>query len=245
VRGIFVVARRELSSLWNGALAPSLLVTFSLVQGGIFASLLLGGERLGTTEPVRAFFGQDSLLVVITLLLLCPALCMRSLAEERKSGSYEYLLASPLSSLDICLGKFLAPLATYAAIWAATLPIPFFVSLAAPVDWRSVVVSYLGVLLVGASQLSISLFSSALAKNQLTAFLFAAMAIFGTYVFSLGEFVYAEGVLRDLASHLSISSFLDETARGILDSRRVVLHVSILGFFLLSTREAIDSWREE
>jgi hypothetical protein len=95
------------------------------------------------------------------------------------------------------------------------------------------------------TQLAVSLFASSLARSQLAAFLFASMAVFGQYIFSLGEFLYADGALRVVAGAVSFSTFLDEAARGILDFRRIFLNVSLTAAFLLATVSALQTWRDE
>lgn len=247
MKGAFVIFRREFSLLWTGPFAWLLLLGFSVVEGGVFAASVTQSVRTPSDEasPLALFFGQDSLLLVMLLLVLCPALGMRTFAEERKTGSLEHLLAAPLASGALTFGKYLAPLATYAVIWATTLAYPLALGTVDDVDLPALGTSYLGVLVVGASHLAVGVLASALATNQLSAFFGAAFALFGLYVFSLGEFLFDDGPLRALASSASLGTFLDECARGVLDVRRFVFHLSLTLFLLFWTSCLVDSWREE
>ncbi len=123
--GFFAVYRREMLSLWVTPLAWVLLSVSLLLQGGVFYSIVVHFAQLSEltldTGPLQAYFGQHSVLLSITLLLICPALSMRTFAEERRSGTIESLLTAPVSAGALVLGKYGAVLSTYVLIWAPTL----------------------------------------------------------------------------------------------------------------------------
>src|SRR5690606_10049229 len=116
--GFFAVYRREMLSLWVTPLAWVLLVVFLLLEGAVFYSIVVHFATLPDisvdTGPVQAFFGQESILLLLTLMLLCPALTMRTFAEERRSGTIEALLTAPVTPTAVVLGKYLAVVTTYA-----------------------------------------------------------------------------------------------------------------------------------
>lgn len=246
-RGAWPVFKRELLSLWVTPLAWVLLVAFLLLQGGVFYSIVLhysamsdAAEQVG---PLEAYFGQQSVLLSMTLLLVCPALTMRSFAEERRAGTIEGLLTAPVGSFPIVLGKYAATLVTYAVLWTPTLLYAVILRDTGAVDARVLLVSYGGVLLVGASYLSIGTLMSAMSSSQLVALLLSIAWQFGLFLLGIGEYVLGDGPLRDVSAYLSLTTLLEETSRGLLDSRRLFFHASLAAWALFVTTHVVDSWR--
>lgn len=244
----WTICKRELSSLWVTPLAWVLLTAFLLVQGGVFYSILLHSNSLGSETgivgPLQAYFGQQSVLLSMTLLLVCPALTMRTFAEERRSGTIEVLLAAPLGGTPLVLGKYLAVLCTYFLMWSPTLLYAVILRDTGHVEPRVLLVSYGGILLVGAGYLALGTLMSALARSQLVALLLSVFVQFGWFILGIGEYVLDEGLLRDASAHLSLTTLLEETSRGLLDSRRLVLYLSVTAWALYVTTQVVESWRE-
>jgi len=243
----WVICKRELSSLWVTPLAWVLLTAFLLVQGGVFYSIVLHSAALGAEGeaigPLQAYFGQQSVLLSMTLLFLCPALSMRTFAEERRTGTIEVLLTAPIHSGSLVLGKYAAVLLTYFFIWTPTLLYAALLRGTGAVDVRVLAVSYLGILLIGSSYLALGTLLSACAKSQLVALLTSVFLQFGLFVLGIGEYVLDDGLLRDTSSYLSLTTLFEETSRGLLDSRRLVLHLSIGAWALYVTTRVVESWR--
>ena len=168
--GLIAIYRREMSSLWVTPLAWVLLTVFLLLQGGIFYSIVAhfaSFAELSVDEgPLGAYFGQNSIFLLMTLLLVCPALSMRLLAEERRSGTIEALMTAPVGSVGVVLGKYAASLLTYVTIWVPTVLYVVILRKTGNVDWHVVGVSYLGLFLVGAQYLAIGTLASALTKSE-------------------------------------------------------------------------------
>jgi ABC-2 type transport system permease protein len=247
VSGFLAVYRREMLSLWVTPLAWVLLVVFLLLQGTIFYSIVVhftGVADLAVeTGPVEAYFGQESVFLLMTLLLVCPALTMRTFAEERRSGTIETLLTAPVTSAAVVLGKYLAVLSTYVAMWAPTLLYVVVLRRTGAVDWNGVASSYFGLVCIGAAYLALGTLMSSLSKSQLIALLLAIFVEFGLFVLGVGEYVFEPGLLRDLCAHVSMSSQMDEMSRGIIDLRRLIFDASVAVASLFVTTRVIDSWR--
>lgn len=245
--GLFAIYRREMLSLWVTPLAWVLLVVFLLLQGTIFYSIVVHFTSLADlaveTGPVEAYFGQESVFLLMTLLLVCPALTMRTFAEERRSGTIESLLTAPVTPVAVVLGKYLAVLTTYAAMWAPTALYVVVLRGTGAVDWHTVGSSYLGLLGIGAAYLALGTLMSSLAKSQLIALLLAIFVEFGLFVLGVGEYVFEPGLLRDLCAHVSMASQMEEMSRGIIDLRRVVFDGSLAAASLFVTGRVVDSWR--
>lgn len=246
MRGLLAIYRKELLSLWVTPLAWVLLVAFLVMQGGIFYSIVLHFATLPELSvdfgPLQAYFGQ-SIFLLLTLLLLCPALTMRTFAEERRSGTIEALLTAPVAAAAVVLGKFFAVFTTFLAMWAPTLLYVVILRDTGVVDWGSVASSYLGIGLIGSMYLSVGVLASTLTRSQFVALLLTIFALFGLFLLGLGHLLYEEGALFALSEHVSIQTQLDELSRGVVDSRRLVFDGSMTVLCLFIAIRIVDSWR--
>lgn len=249
MKGTLIILQKELQSLWVTPLAWVLLTMFLLLQGVTFYTIVVHFTTLPPEEaalgPLPAYLGQDSLLLTLTLLLLCPALSMRSFAEERKSGAMEILLASPVGAMGLVFGKYLATLVTYVIFWLPTLLYAWTLKGSAPVDTRTLCTGYFGIFLAGSSALAIGILMSALTKSQVLALMLTITAEFGLFLLGLGENVFDSGPLRELGSYVSLSTLQNELSRGLVDSRRIVFHLSLALWALFVAQLVVESWRHE
>ncbi len=243
--GFFAVTRRELLSLWVSPLAWVLLFVFLTLQGTSFMLLVDHYSQHADVSldhgPVQGYFA--SFFVPVSLLLICPALSMRSFAEERRSGTIETLMTAPVSAAAVVLAKFSATLLTYAAMWLPTTMYVVILRETGVVDWPVVAASYLGVLLIGASYLAVGTLMSALTKSQLIAMLLTTLTLFGLLILGIGERVFDPGWMLEICRHVSVISQLDDFSRGLIDSRRVVFDVSLVALSLFLCARVVDSWR--
>ncbi|MBK7579632.1 MAG: ABC transporter permease subunit [Myxococcales bacterium] len=244
--GTLPIFRREMLSLWVTPLAWVLMVVFLLIQGLSFYSIVVHVSSMSAASidsgPVQAYFGQ-SIFLLVSLLLVCPALTMRVFAEERRSGTIESLLTAPVTPAGVVFGKYLATLATYVALWAPTLLFILILRNTGQVDWRVVGSSYIGVFGVGAGYLSVGILMSAMTRSQLTAFVLSMLVIFGLFILGIGEYVFDPGPLRELSAHVSVLSQMDEMSKGIVDLRRLVFDATLVVLPLFVTIRVVDSWR--
>ena len=214
MNGLLAVYRREVLGLWVTSLAWVLLTVFLLLQGAIFYSIITHFASMAEvsvdTGPVQAYFGQESIFLLMTLLLVCPALSMRVFAEERRSGTIESLLTAPVTPASVVLGKYAALLTTYALIWAPTLLYVVILRKTGVVDWGVVGSSYLGLFGIGAAYLSIGTLMSAMTKSQLVALLLTIVVEFGVVILGVGEYIFDPGVFRDVCAHVSMMSQMED-----------------------------------
>jgi ABC-2 type transport system permease protein len=246
--GLWPIFKRELFSLFVTPVAWVVGTAFLLLQGMHF--YLIVSHFAAQTEiaadvgPVETFFGQ-TVLLYLPLLFVCPVLTMRLFAEERRSGTIEPLLTAPVGTVGVVLGKYLAVLATYCAMWAPTLLYMVLADRFGAVDWRVVGSGYLAVVGIGAGCLGIGTLTSALSKSQLAAAVLGAMVILGLFMFGLGEFVFDEGAAHDVAAYVSVWSQMNDFSRGIVDSRRLLFDATLVVLPLFITVRAVDAWRVE
>ncbi len=247
MRASWAIFKRELWALWVTPLAWVLLVTFLLLQGGMFFSIVVHFSQMESTPsgtgPLQAYFGQQSLLMALSLLVLCPALTMRTLAEERRTGNIESLLSAPVSSGAIVTGKYGAILCTYCLIWVPTGLYALTLTGTGTLHGPTLASAYLGIGLVGVSYLSLGVLMSALSKSQLTALLLTTAIIFALFVLGIGQYIFEPGPLRELGAYVSLTSLLEETSQGLIDSRRLVFHASVMVWALFVSTRVVDSWR--
>jgi len=246
VSGLVAIYRREMLALWVTPLAWVLLFIFLLLQGASFYQILLHFASFSNVSidqgPVQAYFGQ-SLFLVLSLLLVCPALTMRLFAEERRSGTIEPLLTAPVSAASVVLAKYLATLSTYTLMWAPTVLYAVILRKTGDVDWHVVLTSYVGVVGIGAGYLAVGTLMSAMTKSQLIAMMLTALVIFGLLILGVGERIFEPGPLRDLCAHVSILTQVDELSKGIVDLRRLVFDGTLVVLPLFVTARVVDSWR--
>jgi ABC-2 type transport system permease protein len=246
VRGFSSVFKRELFSLFVTPLAWVVMASFLLLQGFFFFFLIIGyasqQELVTDSGPVQAFFGQTGLLY-FPLILVCPLLTMRALAEERKSGTIEALLTAPVGAAGVVLGKYAAAVVTYVAMWAPTALYWWLLSFWGELDTRIIWTGYLAVFLVGAGYLSIGTLTSAMTTSQLTAAVVAMVVILFLFAFGFVGSALEPGWTRDLADHVSVFAMMNEFSRGLIDSRRLVYSATVVALPLFITVRTVESWR--
>ena len=248
MKGFLPVFKRELLSFFVTPVAWVTITAFLLIEGLYFyyvVSHFAAQPGLAVqTGPVEMFFGQ-SILAYLPLLLVCPVLTMRLFAEERRSGTIEPLLTAPVDAAAVVLGKYLAVLVAYCAMWLPTLLYCWLASQDGYVDWNVVGACYLAVLGVGAGYLAIGTLTSALTQSQLTAAIVSTMAIVGLFILGIGEFILPEGSGRELCAYVSVWSQMNDFSRGVVDSRRLIFDASVTIVPLFFTVRVVESWRTE
>ena len=244
--GFCATFRREFASLWLSPLAWILLFALVVLQGAVFVSIV--ANFAATTEPsldvgpLQAFYGQ-SVLVPLTYMFLCPALTMRSFAEERRSGTIENLLSSPIGIPAIVLGKFVASLVTFALLWLPSVAYPLILRQVVDIDWHTVATSYLGICGLGAGFLAIGIFCSVVARGQFIAFVLTT-GVFLLFLFlGIAQYAVDDGRLRLLCDQVAIQSQLAEMSQGIISLRRVAFDATLVALPLFLSTRIVGSWR--
>lgn len=256
MRNILAIAQKEIRGYFTSPIAYIVVGFFALLYGFFFYGTLdyfirssMGMGQFGMQGPQNMNINQQMirplfLNLSVVLLFMLPFLTARTYAEERRSGTIELLLTSPLTDLQIVLGKFLGCLVLLLAMLAITgLHIGVLFLYGTP-DWRPVVSGYLGILLFGASIVALGLFISSLTRNQIV----AGVATFATVlVFWVIDWIgqslpqTAQSVLQ----YLSMTEHLDDFVKGVIDTRHLVYYVSFIAFGLFLTMRSVDAerWR--
>jgi ABC-2 type transport system permease protein len=253
MRNVLAIAGKELRGYFASPIAFVMLGFFALVYGWFFYVPLAFFNRQ-SMQMGMGMGGQmniNSMLIApvltnttVLILFVMPMITMRTYAEEKRSGTIELLLTSPLTDLQIILGKFFGAMGLFLAMLAVTLIHTGLLFLYGNPAWQPVVTGYLGLILMGGCFLSVGLLISSLTKNQITAGMVTFAVFLMLWVINwIGSFVgpTAQAVL----SHLSITDHFDDFARGVVDTKHLVYYLSFIAFGLFLTAKAVDSerWR--
>ena len=246
MNGILATLQRELKAYFYSPLAYVVLCFLLVVNGIVFALILsfLNDPMSPAGRPLDLFFG-GTFFFWLVVVFAAPVLTMRLLAEERRSGSIEVLMTAPVTEGQVVAGKYLAALLFYAFLWLPTLAYAGIVAYNSEIDWGVVGSGYLGILLVGALFLAVGTFASAMTSNQIIAAVMSFAILLGLFAFSLVQYLANGQVLKDALAYLSIPQHMEEFAKGVVDTRRLVFYVTTTLFFLFLTSRALEArkWR--
>jgi len=254
VSNVLAIAQKELKGYFASPIAYVVIGLFALVFGFFYyigvayfieQSMRMMGMQGGPTQNVNEQVIRPLILnASVILLFVLPMITMRTYSEEKRSGTIELLLTSPLTDFQIIMGKFLGAMALYAAMLAVTLVhIAVLFALGNP-EWKPVATSYLGLLLMGGTFIAIGLLISSFTKNQI-------VAVMGTFaVVLLGWIINWASTLagptgREILDYLGMTNHLEDFTRGIIDTKHVIYYVSLITFALFLTARSVDSerWR--
>jgi ABC-2 type transport system permease protein len=251
---ILAIANKELRSYFASPIGYIVLGLFSLLYGYFFYVFLLYFARaslqsgqFGANQPMNINQDMIRLLmqnVTILVLFIMPMVTMRTYAEEKRSGTIELLLTSPLTDFQIVMGKFLGALALWVAALAVSLIHIALLFVYGSPEWKPILSGYLGLLLFGGSIISVGLFISSLTKNQIVAGVATfAVVLFMWMVNWVGT--YGGPTFERVAEYLSVIQHFDDFSKGIIDTTHLVYYLSFITFGLFLTAKAVDSerWR--
>ncbi len=246
MRKTWAIIRRELIAYFSSPLAYIVMTAFLLMQGYIFYLIVsfLNNPQTPAMTPLRLFFG-GTIFFWLFLLFVVPVITMRLIAEERRSGTIEVLLTSPVSEAQVVVGKFTAALIFYVALWLPTILYVVVLKRNSEIDLGPVVAGYIGVLLLGFLFLSVGTLASTLSNNQLIAAIIAFAAMVALFSIGLVEQLLTSSFFKAVLAHMNLWTQMDDFAKGIVDTRHVVyqLSVGVLFLFLATKSLEVKKWR--
>jgi ABC-2 type transport system permease protein len=242
------LTRRELAGFFLSLSGYIILAAAVFMMGYSFVLLLVTLQREPTPMPVTEVFYNTQLFWLI-LLLTTPVITMRLFALEKFSGTFETLMTTPVSDLQVVLAKFAAAMIFYAVMWLPLLPclliVRHFTYDSAALDPGTIGSTYLGILLLGGFFLSLGCCASALTRSQGVAAMISL--VFGASVFMLAWIADQQPARASWqAQVLACFNFFDQMrdfVRGVVDTRPVVLLGSLSLFFLFLTLRVVESRR--
>ena len=235
MKKIWIIARRELNVFFDSLMAYILLVVF-LGFTGFFTWLLVADVFFNNQASLQSFFSVS----YWSLFILIPAITMRMVAEEKKSGTIELLLTKPLTDWQVILGKFLGSLLLICIALALTLPYYITVANLGPIDHGAVWTGYLGLILMSTTYISIGIFTSSITNNQIVSFLLALfIGIFFHWIFDMISSSFT-GFLSEIFNFLSVSSHYDSVTRGVVDTKDLIYFFSLIFLGLVASEAALS-----
>lgn len=226
-----------------------IVLFFVLVINGFTFSLIIGflsdPRAGGETQSLFQLFFGGTFLAWLMIWVTPPLLTMRLLAEERRSGSIESLMTAPVSETDVVVSKYLASLVFYIVLWLPTLAYVLMVARSSEVDWGPIWSAYLAIILIGGLFLAVGIFCSAATKNQIVAAVSSFALVLLLTALSFVDGLVTDPRLKNIFAHMNLFDAIDEAAKGIVDTRRVIYPLSLIVFFLfLASRTlAVKKWR--
>jgi len=252
MKNIWTIFRKEIKGYFASPIAYLLMAVFALIFGyffyvatAIFVSRSLESQMMGQSYPmdlnewvIRPLLMNASVIG----LFLIPMITMRLFAEEKRSGTIELLMTSPIRDTEVIVGKWLAALTLYGSILilpALNLSILF---LYGKPDWKPILVGYLGLLLQGGCLLAVGTFISTLTRNQI-------IAAGGTFAACLLLWIldwvsaYETAAWAKVLSYMSVVTHFEPFSKGVLDKIDIIFYLSVMFLGLFLTARSMESLR--
>lgn len=235
MKEIWIIAKRELGSFFDSLVAYILLIAF-LGFTGFFTWLQVSDIFFYKQASLSVFFSVS----MWTLFFFIPAITMKQLAEEKKTGTIELILTKSVSDRQLVIGKFLACFLLICIALLLTLPYYITVSNIGNIDHGATISGYLGLLLMSAGYIGIGLFASSVTNNQIVALLLALLiGICFQFLFNaIGSNL--TGWMGELITSLSVTRHFESVTRGVIDSKDIVFFLSLATLGVLSAESMIS-----
>lgn len=241
MRNALLLAQREMGSLLRQPVGYVVAAVALLIEGIYFYAFgLNSGSRL--SAQVLALFFEG---VCGTTMILSVLLAMRLLAGEREAGTMVLLNTAPIREVEVVAGKFLAGLGFLVILAALTIYMPALIFVNGKVSVGHILVGYLGITLLAAASLAVSLFASALANSQIVAVLYAG-AMLGVLFLIFFVAPLADPPINTFLSGLAIFHVRQRAfMTGVLRPENVLFNLAIAYLFLLATTKTLEArrWR--
>jgi ABC-2 type transport system permease protein len=238
INNIFPIFKREFVSFFNSPIAYIFVAVFLIVTNWLFFTrFFLTGQA-----NMREWFG----LVPWLLLLLAPAITMRAWAEEKKTGTMEFLLTLPIRDWEVVIAKFLSSLSFLIIVLIFSLSIPITIARLGNLDFGIIFAGYIGTLLMGSMYLSLGLLISSFSKNQIVAFLISLAVLFGLFIIGSNNVLsFVQGPIASVLQFVSTATHFNSIIKGIFDSRDIIYYISFTALFIYLNIQTIGSrnWR--
>lgn len=252
MRNIWIICEKELRSYFVSPIAYLLLTIYAFIFGYFFWNMLgyfvlmgIQSQMQGQSFPmnvneqvIRPLLSNVSVIG----LFLIPIITMRLFAEEKRTGTIELLTTSPITDLEIIIGKWLAALLMYCSMLAFTALNLIFVFRYGNPDWKPVAIGYLGLILQAGGLLAIGTFISTTTKNQIiaAAVTFAVCLILWVLDWSVG---FETATWAQVLAYFSITRHFESFSKGLLDSKDALFYLSTIVFGLFLTARSMESLR--
>ncbi len=251
MRNILTIAGKELRAYFHSPIAYLVITVYSVVLGFVFYSYvalyveqsfrmqMMGGPGpMNLNEYIIRPILEGFLMVV--LLFLLPLVTMRLYAEEKRSGTIELLLTSPVTDLQIVLGKFLGAVALFLTLAILTFLYLSLLFVYGNPNAKPLLAAALGFVLYGAALLAVGMWISSLTKNQIIAAAVSMIVLLLLYILIWVQ-DYSPGRTGQFIANLSLSNHIDNFAKGVIALPDLVYYLSVIGLGIFLTARSVDA----
>jgi ABC-2 type transport system permease protein len=253
MKNVLLICQKELKSYFASPIAYAVMAIFALIFGWAFFNasrdflrFTFQAQMMGRAETVNI---NDSIIrpllgFVGTIgLFLIPMITMRLFAEEKRTGTIELLLTSPITDIEIILGKWLGALALYACVlFMSMVNIALLFAWGKP-DWKPVLVGYLGLILQGGCMLAIGALISTLTRNQIIAATVTFFVLLLLWLLNWFTAYDSTSALPQVVGYLSTITHFDSFGKGVIDSKDAIYYLSMIFLSLFLTSRSLESLR--
>lgn len=246
---LLTLVRRELGVAFN-ALTGYVVVAITLLLAGFgLADLVRRLNGAPTDAPITEMFFSDGIVFWLVVILMTPVITMRSFAAEKSQGTYEALMTTPVGEWQVVLAKYVGAFLFYLIAW-----LPFVTVLLALrqltqqptfLEPRALLGAMAGIACIGASYLSIGIFASSLTRSQIISAMTSLMIGVSLWAISLRPSISDTSGDRigRLMDHVSVTRHMQDFARGVIDGRALVFHLSVTLLFLFMAHRVVEMRR--
>ena len=252
MRNILAVAGKELRAYFHSPIAYLVLAIYSILAGYFFYALTAGFvfesfrmQMEGGAFPmslnemiIRPLFA--GILTIIVALFLMPLISMRLYAEEKRTGTIELLLTSPLTDFEVILGKFLGALALYLVMVLMTFLYIGLLFIYGNPDAKPLLANALGYILFGAALLALGMWVSTFTKNQIIAAVVSAALFLLLYVLDWVS-AFNSSTAGRVMSYMSLPTHFDNFTKGVIDSGDLVYYLSVIVLGIFLTARSVEA----
>ena len=236
LRNVGVISRKELASYLTSPMAYIVTAVFMGLSGFFFASVLAAQNYADTS--IAGFLNAAQFLI----LLFAAFITMRLVAEEKKLGTWEFLLTAPIRDSEIVVGKFLASLVILGGMLVLTLYYPLLLMFFGDPDLGPMATSYVGLVLMGSAALAIGIFVSSVTANQIVSAAVSAGILFGLWAIGLVADL-VPGAAGEVMLRVAFAGYFPDFVRGIIDTKAIVYYLSLTMLFLFMAVRSIETGR--
>lgn len=234
-RKVMTITGKELRAYFVSPMAYVILGFYLGVCGLIFALTVTGPQAQAEMA------GMFHTMIFVTLMM-APVITMGLLSQEQATGSIEMLMTNPVRDVEVVLGKYLAAVALFIIVLAASLEFPLILEKFGDPDWGAILTGYIGVVLAGMAFLAVGLFASSLTANQIAAAILATLMLLFFWLIGWLGYSVSQSV-GDVVRYLSVYENFQDFAKGIIDTRPLVFFASLTFYALLLTVRTLENRR--
>ncbi len=242
---LLALTARELKAFWYSPIAYVVGALFLFLQGLVFWMLILAlsDARADASWTMAQVFFGGTFFYWMSVLIIPPLLTMRTFSEEKRTGTIELLLSSPVTNTQVVLAKFLGAWLAYIMLWAMTFVFFLMLRTLTPFDWGPVLTGYLGTWLFGGVLIAIGVLASSLTRNQVIAAVLSFVIILVLFSVGILDVFIKDPEASAMIRYCSLIEHLRDFSKGLIDTRPLVLYTSLTAACLFLTGRGIGSPR--